>query len=145
MRASHEGAGRFAGTFSLAEGAHEATLNFTVQLDRRGADLRLTMAPTPMADAWCACSATTCPRRRHVQVGGTLAFTANARWPDGTWQAKPLLRDFTVAGLGTERLLDAQLPTACRTSASDSAVLAGWLPRALIAAEDARFLRAPRL
>src|SRR5688572_19880993 len=49
LRASHEGAGRFAGTITLPQNAHEMTLNFTAQLDRRGADLKLALPPTPMA------------------------------------------------------------------------------------------------
>jgi hypothetical protein len=142
LRASHEGAGRFAGTLTLAEKAHEMTLNFTAQLDRRGADLKLSMAPTPMATV-VQVFGRDLPEAASVQVDGTLAFTASARWPEGTWQAKPTLRDFTVAGLGTERLLDAQLPPACRTSAGDVTALTGWLPRALVAAEDARFYEHP--
>ena len=142
LRASHEGAGRFAGNVTLAENAHEVTLAFTAQLDRRGADLTLAMAPTPMATV-VQVLGHDLPEAAHVQVGGTLALNANARWPEGAWQAKPVLRDFTVAGLGTERLLDAHLPPACRTSAGDASVLAGWLPRALVAAEDARFYEHP--
>jgi hypothetical protein len=142
LRASHEGAGRFAGTLTLAEHGHEVTLNLTAQLDRRGVDLKLAMAPAPMATV-VRVLGHDLPEAASVQVGGTLAFSASARWPEGTWRARPVLRDFTVAGLGTERLLDVQLPAACRTSASDSAVLAGWLPRALIAAEDARFYEHP--
>lgn len=142
LRASHEGAGRFAGTLTLAEGANETLLSFTVQLDRRGADLRLAMAPTPMATV-VQVLGHDLPEAKTAQVGGTLAFTATARWPEGAWQAKPLLRDFTVAGLGTERLLDAQLPATCRPSGGDAAALNGWLPRALVAAEDARFYEHP--
>jgi hypothetical protein len=138
LRASHEGAGRFAGTVTLSENAHAVTLNFSAQLDRRGADLALALPPTAMATV-VQVLGHDLPEAATVQVGGTLALTARARWPEGTWQAKPLLRDFTVAGLGTERLLDAQLPPACRASGGERAALTGWLPRALIAAEDARF------
>ena len=141
LRASHEGAGRFAGTLTLAEHGHEVMLDFTAQLDRRGVDMKLAMAPTAMATV-VQVLGHDLPEAASVHVAGTLAFSASARWPEGTWRAKPVLRDFTVAGLGTERLLDVQLPAACRTSASDS-VLAGWLPRALIAAEDARFYEHP--
>ena len=141
LRASHEGAGRFAGTLTLAEHSHEVMLDFTAQLDRRGVDMKLAMAPTAMATV-VQVLGHDLPEAASVQVAGTLAFSASARWPEGTWRAKPVLRDFTVAGLGSERLLDVQLPAACRTSASDS-VLAGWLPRALIAAEDARFYEHP--
>ena len=141
LRASHEGAGRFAGTLTLAEHGHEVMLDFTAQLDRRGVDMKLAMAPTAMATV-VQVLGHDLPEAASVQVAGTLAFSASTRWPEGTWRAKPVLRDFTVAGLGSERLLDVQLPAACRTSASDS-VLAGWLPRALIAAEDARFYEHP--
>jgi hypothetical protein len=142
LRASHEGAGRFAGAITLAENAHEVRLNFSAQLDRRGADLQLALAPTAMASV-VQVLGHDLPEAATVRVAGTLAFTATARWPEGTWQAKPMLRDFTVSGLGTERLLDAQLPPACRTSAGDNAALTGWLPRALVAAEDARFYEHP--
>jgi hypothetical protein len=142
LRASHEGAGRFAGTLTLAEGAHSATLNFTLQLDHRGADMRAAMAPTAMATV-VAVLGHDLPEASRVQVGGTLAWTLRARWPEGTWQAKPVLRDFSVAGLGTERLLDAQVPPACRAQGGELAPLTGWLPRALIAAEDARFYEHP--
>jgi membrane peptidoglycan carboxypeptidase len=53
------------------------------------------------------------------------------------------VNDFSVSGLGTERLLTAQLPPACRTGAADATPLGGWLPRALVAAEDARFWEHP--
>jgi len=138
LLAQHEGAGRFAGTLTLSEGAREVPLSFTAQLHRRGADLRLALPATPMADI-VAVFGHDLPEATTVQVSGTLAFVATVRWPEGTWQAKPALQDFAVAGLGTERLLGAQLPPACRTAAGDAAPLAGWLPRALIAAEDARF------
>jgi Transglycosylase len=140
--AQHEGAGRFAGTLTLADGANQIQLAFTALLDRRGADLRLAMAPAPMATV-VRVFGHDLPEIESVQVGGTLAFIATTRWPEGTWQAKPVVRDFTVAGLNTERLIDAQLPAACRTTSGDSMALTGWIPRALVAAEDARFFEHP--
>jgi hypothetical protein len=140
--AVHEGAGRFAGTLVLAQAGHEARLSFTAQLDRSGAEARIAMAPTEIATL-VQVFGHDLPEASSVQVGGTLAFSGTARWPEGSWQAKPLVRDFTVAGLGTEKLLDAQLPPACRTSSGDGTALTGWLPRALVAAEDARFYEHP--
>jgi hypothetical protein len=140
--AQHEGAGHFAGTLSLAEGAHQIDIAFNAQLQRRGAELRLSMPVTPIATL-VGVFGRDLPEASSVQVQGTLAFVATARWPEGTWQAKPALQDFSVSGLGTERLLDAQLPPACRTSAGDGMPLTGWLPRALVAAEDARFFEHP--
>ena len=86
---------------------------------------------------WWACSDTTWRKPSTVRATGTLAFVATARWPEGTWQAKPVVQDFSVDGLGTERLLTVQLPPACRTTSGDGTPLTGWLPRALVAAEDA--------
>jgi len=146
--ARHEGAGRFTGTLTLTEAADAGTaaatlpLRFTAQLDRRGADLHLALAPTPLA-AVVRVFGPDLPERARVQVGGTLAFTARARWPEGIWQAKPQLIDFSVDGLGTELLLDAQLPAACRTGNGDALAIGGWIPRALVAAEDARFYEHP--
>jgi hypothetical protein len=142
LLAQHEGAGRFAGTLSLAEGAHRVDMSFTAQLQRRGADLRLSMPVTPMATL-VGIFGRDLPEAATVQVTGTLAFIATARWPEGSWQARPVVQDFSVAGLNTEQLLTAQLPPACRTSAGDGAPLAGWLPRALVAAEDAHFYEHP--
>ncbi|HET7527843.1 MAG TPA: hypothetical protein VFK10_18015, partial [Burkholderiaceae bacterium] len=112
--AQHEGAGRFAGTLSLADSGHRVDMSFTAQLQRRGADVRLSMPATPMASL-VAVFGHDLPEAASVQVSGTLAFVATAQWPDGAWQARPVVTDFAVAGLGTERLLDAQLPPACRT------------------------------
>jgi len=142
LLAQHEGAGRFAGTVALAEGAHEIHLAFTAQLQRRGAELRLSMPATPMATLVGAFGHDLA-EARYAEITGTLAFVANMRWPEGTWQARPEVRDFSVAGLGTEKLLATQLPPACRTSAGDGTPLTGWLPRALVAAEDARFYEHP--
>ncbi|HEY6513579.1 MAG TPA: biosynthetic peptidoglycan transglycosylase [Burkholderiaceae bacterium] len=140
--AQHEGAGRFAGTLSLAEGAQRVDIAFSAQLQRRGADVRLSMAATPMATL-VGVFGRDLPEAASVQVTGTLAFIATARWPEGSWQARPAVNDFTVSGLGTERLLALQLPPACRTSSGDAAALTGWLPRALVASEDARFYEHP--
>jgi hypothetical protein len=140
--AQHEGAGRFAGTLSLAEGAHQIDMSFNAQLQRRGAELRLSMAATPIATL-VGVFGHDLPEASSVQVQGTLAFVATAHWPEGTWQARPAVQDFSVSGLGTEKLLDAQLPPACRTSAGEGVPLTGWLPRALVAAEDARFFEHP--
>ena len=140
--AVHEGAGRFSGSLTLAEGSREAAVTFVAQLARGGADVRLTMPPTEIATL-VQVFGHDLPEAAFVQVNGTLAFVATARWPEGTLQAKTDVRDFAVAGLGTEKLLDAQLPPACRTSAGDAAAISGWLPRAVVAAEDAHFYEHP--
>ncbi|MDH4062710.1 MAG: transglycosylase domain-containing protein, partial [Aquincola sp.] len=84
------------------------------------------------------------PERGHVVVRGAVTLTASARLPDGAWKVLPAIEGFEVDGLGTERLADLQRPAACRVGA-DAGVptLTGWLPRAVIAAEDQRFFDHP--
>lgn len=142
LLAQHQGAGRFIGSLAFADGAQRIEIAFDAQLQRRGADLRLSMLPTSMATV-VGVFGRDLPEASYVQVSGTLAFVASARWPEGTWQARPAISDFTVSGLGTERLLGAELPPACRAAAGDAAPIAGWLPRALVAAEDAHFWEHP--
>jgi membrane carboxypeptidase/penicillin-binding protein len=50
-----------------------------------------------------------------------------------------------VSGLGTEQLLHLELPIACRSgsAADDGMPVSGWLPRAVVAAEDQRFFEHP--
>lgn len=133
---------RFAGKLSLGEGAQQTEIAFEAQLRQRGADVRLSMPATSMA-ALVGLFGRDLPEAPYVQVTGTLAFVATGRLPDGPWRAKPSISEFTVSGLGTERLLAAALPPVCRASAGDAAPITGWLPRALVAAEDARFWEHP--
>ncbi len=136
------GADRFSGDLLLGEGAHEITLQWKGKLTARGADVELQLAPTP-ASRVVGVFARDLPEAGQVQVTGSVAAVLHGRWPDGTWRVQPVIEGLAVSGLATERLHDAQLPAACRTSASDGEPLAGWLPRALVAAEDARFFEHP--
>jgi len=137
------GAGQFSGQLVLAEGAHEVALDWKGKLTSHGAEIEWRLPPTPAAQ-FVGVFANDLPEAAHVQVRGSVAGTIKASWPDGLWSAQPAIQDLDVAGLGTERLRDAQLPAACRTAAADDAqAIVGWLPRALVAAEDARFYEHP--
>ncbi len=136
------GADRFSGDLTLAEGAHEISLQWKGKLTARGADVELRLPPTPASQV-VGVFARGLPEAGRVQVSGSLAGVLQGRWPDGGWSVQPVVEGLSVSGLATERLGDAQLPAACRTSASDGEPLAGWLPRALVAAEDARFFEHP--
>ena len=136
------GADQFSGELVLAEGAHEIALQWKGKLTARGADVELRLPPTPASQV-VGVFARGLPEAGRVQVSGSLAGVLRGRWPDGGWSVQPVVEGLSVSGLGTERLHDAQLPAACRTSASDGEPLAGWLPRALVAAEDARFFEHP--
>lgn len=132
------GGGQFRGTLWLGEGSHEVSLAWRAKLAGGGAELTLNMPSTPMSQL-VQVFAHGLPEARHVQVTGTLALALSARWPEGSWTASPQLSPLTVAGMGSERLLALQLPAACRTAVAEGTPITGWLPRALVAAEDARF------
>lgn len=136
------GADRFTGELRLGEGGHELLLHARGRITRHGAELALHLPPTPAARV-VAVFGHTLPEAGQVQVSGSVGGTLQLGWPDGQWQVKPAIEGLEVAGLHTERLLDAQLPAACRTGGGETDALAPWLARALVAAEDARFFEHP--
>jgi hypothetical protein len=139
-----DGADQYHGSLQL--GAAPATLALAWR-GRIGHDGRLqldaTLPTTPMQYA-VHVFGLALPERTSVRVEGTLALALKGRLPDGPWQLKPQIDGFAVHGLGTEQLLDLQRPAACRDG-SDASVptVGGWLPRAVVAAEDQRFFEHP--
>jgi Transglycosylase len=136
------GANRFSGELLLVEGAHEVSMHWLGKLTAQGAELELHLPPTPAARVVGVLSRGL-PEAAQVQVEGTVSGVLRGRWPDGPWRVEPAIDGLEVSGLATERLRDAQRPAVCRTAATDSEPLGGWLPRALVAAEDARFFEHP--
>ena len=139
-----DGADQYHGTLQL--GVAPATLDLAWRgRVERGGHLQLDAAlpATPMQHA-VQVFGLALPERTSVRVEGTLALALKGRIPDGPWQLKPRIDGFEVHGLGTEQLLDLQRPAACR-GGSDASVgtVSGWLPRAVIAAEDQRFFEHP--
>jgi hypothetical protein len=119
-------------------------LSWQARFDRQGRmKLEATLPPTPLHDAVQVFGGDI-PERASIEVGGTLTLALAATLPDGGWHVQPRLEGLVVHGLGTERLLDLQRPAACRDG-SDAGVapLSGWLPRAVVAAEDQRFFEHP--
>jgi Transglycosylase len=139
----HDGADRYRGTLQLGA-QHTITLEGHAQFDRAGQlAIEVKLPPTPLADAVHALG-TDLPERHTVQVKGSVAFTLSATSQHGPWRIKPVVEGFDVSGLGTERFADMQRPAACRADAQASVpTVTGWLPRAVIAAEDARFFEHP--
>ena len=138
-----DGADRYRGTLRL--GTRPAmTLEGRAQFDRSGQlAIEAKLPPTPLAHAVHVLGSDL-PERNTVQVKGTLALTLSAKAQHGPWRIKPTVEGFEVAGLGTERFTDMQRPAACRVDAQSSVpTISGWLPRAVIAAEDARFFEHP--
>jgi len=139
-----DGADRYHGTLALGPAPRALTLHWRGAFDKAGhftLDARLPTSPLSHAVHVLGADL---PERDRVEVKGTLALTLAARLPGGAWQLRPVLEGFEVHGLGTERLLDMQRPAACRIDARpDVPTLGGWLPRAVIAAEDQRFFEHP--
>ncbi|MES2960299.1 MAG: biosynthetic peptidoglycan transglycosylase [Pseudomonadota bacterium] len=139
-----DGADQYHGSLQLGPPPHALQLSWRGRIDRGGRmQLEATLPATPLQQAVQVFGADL-PERDSVRVDGTLALTLKASLPDGPWQLQPRLERFVVHGMGTERLLDLQRPAACRDG-SDATVgsLSGWLPRAVIAAEDQHFFEHP--
>jgi hypothetical protein len=139
----NDGADRYRGTLQLGK-QRTITLEGRAQFDRAGQlAIDAKLPPTPMADAVLVLGSDL-PERDTVQVKGTLALTLSAKTQHGPWRIEPAVDGFEVSGLDTERLADMQRPAACRVDAQRSVpTVSGWLPRAVIAAEDARFFEHP--
>ena len=139
-----DGVDRYHGTLTVGRAPATVTLAWRGGFDRAGRfSLDANLPPTPLAHVVHALGSEL-PERDTVQVAGRLSLAASAQLPGGAWRIKPLLEGFGVHGLGTERLADLQRPLACRVDAEVGVpTLSGWLPRAVIAAEDQRFLEHP--
>lgn len=138
------GADRYAGTLRLGLAPQDVALPWQAALTSKALALNLQLAPTPIAQL-VQVFGHDLPERGRVQVQGSAGFVLNATWPGGTVKLKPQLDGFAVSGLGTEQLLHLELPIACRSgsAADEGAAVTGWLPRAVVAAEDQRFFEHP--
>jgi hypothetical protein len=140
-----EGADRYHGTLSLGRLPRVLTLDWRARFEARTGRLQVDarLPRTPLSHAVHALGSEL-PEREQVQVRGQLALSLSARLPDGPWRVTPWVDGFEVHGLGTERLADLQRPQACRSGAEAGVpTVTGWLPRAVIAAEDQRFFEHP--
>ena len=139
-----DGADTYHGSLRVGAEAQTLSLHWRGQIDRRGRmHLKATLPASPLQHA-VQVFGTDLPERGSVQVEGQIALSLDAHLPAGPWRVQPRIEGFAVAGLGTERLLDLQRPAACRDG-SEAGVKAvgGWLPRAVVAAEDQRFFEHP--
>jgi len=140
-----DGADRYHGTLSLGRIPRVLALDWRGRFEAKAGRLQLDarLPRTPLAHAVHALGSEL-PERERVQVRGQVALSLSARLPDGAWRVTPWIDGFEVHGLATERLADLQRPHACRVDAEAGVpTLTGWLPRAVIAAEDQRFFEHP--
>jgi len=139
-----EGADQYHGALRLGSAPNMLSIAWRGRIDGSGRlQLDASLPAAPLQHA-VQVFGSTLPERATVRVDGSLALTLRARLPDGPWRVQPHIDGFEVRGLGTERLLDLQRPAACRDG-SDANVtpITGWLPRAVVAAEDQRFFDHP--
>lgn len=132
-------AGRgYSGQARLRTGTRELVVPWTGVVDRRRAlvDISTTL---PMAQV-VAVLGHDLPQSTAATITGTLSMQVRMHLPERRLETQWTTEDFHVAGLGTERLLNAALPAQCGSS---SPLITGWLPTAVIAAEDQRFRSHP--
>jgi hypothetical protein len=129
----------WAGTVALGRGTPAlAAVAWQAKLDRQGLAWRARLEPTPVATL-LATLGDAVPEARRARIDGRFAFDASAR-VDATGlvglEVRPRLEGLVVEGLGTDVLAGARAPARCRPTRER---IDGWLPRAVIAAEDQRF------
>ncbi len=142
------GADRFDGTLRIAGSADEgdagSVLTWRAQLRADGLQIAAELPATPLAQALRPFGAEL-PEAARATLGGTLALAFELRIDaTGVQVARvvPRLADIMVDGLGTGRLADADLSARCRPQPTGGRI-EGWLPHAVVAAEDARFFEHP--
>jgi hypothetical protein len=137
---------RYRGALTLGEGEQAVVLKGRAQLTSTGLVIDAELADTALADVYAAFGSAAIPELRRAHIDGRVAAKLNLRLPERRLVVQPRIDGFEVSGLGTEALLDAEPAMACtanpmRRTASDAAGtrVIGWLPRAVVAAEDQRF------
>jgi hypothetical protein len=142
LQAQREGSLGLRGTLWLGEDDSALALPWRVTLSPQGAQLSLTLDDTPAAQVVRVFGAAM-PEAATARIDGRVGLKAQARFGVGVaawgeWRIAPRIEGLAVSGLGTEQLAGAALPAACRT-ARPAGPVQGWLPRAVVAAEDQRF------
>ncbi|WP_430419321.1 biosynthetic peptidoglycan transglycosylase [Methylibium petroleiphilum] len=133
---------RYRGTLTLGEGEQAVVLKGRAQLTSTGLVIDAELADTALADVYAAFGPTAIPELRRAHIDGRVAAKLNLRLPERRLVVQPRIDGFEVSGLGTEALLDAAPAMACasRQPAGEAGTrVIGWLPRAVVAAEDQRF------
>lgn len=101
--------------------------------------LKLIVPSTPLAHGY-ALFAGHIPELQRAQIQGTFSVQAQMAVPGGTLTLAPRLEGFAVAGLGTEAWAGAR--TSCGRG-NPRLNIDSWIARAVVAAEDQRFLDHP--
>ena len=126
---------RYAGTLRLGADTRAVELTWRAHFGDGGPRLLLTLPETP-ASHIAALFEHDIDELSHARIDGSFALRVRVDGPSARVRIEPKLEGFAVHGLGTEALLDAAPPSTCSVVPGP---IDGWLPRAVIAAEDQRF------
>lgn len=132
---AHGDAGRAAGTVVLGRAGQTVQGRWHWQLRPDGVDLRAEWRGVRLADAYAVVERSV-PEVAHARITGQFDLDARLALPSGALTLAPRVEGFQVSGLGTRALLGAS--NGCGTTPAQG--FGRWLPRAVIAAEDQRFL-----
>ena len=130
----------YSGMLHLGSNGRQISIPWSGVVDSTGALIELRATALPMADL-IAVLGKDIPEIRSAAIYGQLSVRMQLRFPGPTVDARWKVQGFHVAGLGTERLLHASLPGQC--AAPSRSPVSGWLPAAVIAAEDQKFQTHP--
>ncbi len=155
--ALHRDGDRISGWLSAGEAGREQRVTFSGMLS----DDMLTLdwsLPRSALSGMVYTLRSVIPEADSASIRGTIAANGTLRFPGAAWSAVPHLEGFDVYGLGTERLRYGAFRFVCRDGdglphprlVGDGAPgwvplkrMGRWLPRAVLAAEDARFYSHP--
>ena len=138
------GADRFDGTLWLGSGAQPVVLPWRAELKADGLHLHTALAATPLQQL-VNLFADAVPEARLARIDGRFSFLLDATLGGQGLQVQrivPRLEGVAVAGLGTEALIDSDASARCRPQPAMGRI-EGWLPHAVLAAEDQRFHEHP--
>jgi hypothetical protein len=121
------------GELTFGEAPHAVQGRFKFSFDDRGGEVQLQLPDTPAANVY-GLFARAIPEVGKAQIGGTMRLKASIKLPQRDLHVEPSIDGLSVAGLGTEALLNSSSACAAPTNGFGT-----WLPRAVVAAEDQRF------
>ena len=124
---------------------------YTAQAHMQSIDINWDLPSTLLADLLTPLKSHSASIQQ-AHVAGTLAATGTLHWPSKRWSAKPVIENFDVTGLGTEKLRAGAANYTCPQPNKNAVNIATtsqvwldkkgigrWLPMAVIIAEDAKF------
>ena len=132
---AHGEAGRAHGSVQFGQGPRAVHGAWTGAFQADHVVLTATWRGVPIGNAYEVVKASV-PEVDRARIDGRFDLQARLAWPAGTLALSPRVDGFRVEGLGMAALVGAESACGPRPPAG----YGRWLPRAVIAAEDQRFL-----